>query len=174
MNRYNIDKKWPYSKIIRMFLKRKIICALDKYEDLPPEKPELLVETNLQKGIEIKRFVNWFLEQPKNKKYGLSSIKKCIEDCRQDGFITISTVNGESYTGYDFDSDSSSSLLGMPKIVTKYYQYENICLTSAGRELKNWYFFYPAVLKKMSVWEIVIFGITTGIAIALAHLGLTS
>ena len=154
-----------------MFLKRKLIIALDQYEDEYPDNA--LLGTNRSQGIKRADFIHWFLRHPGSKKLrSAQQLDKCIDDCIEDKYINRNYVEGDGYLVAVQSEDGFYT--GQNKI--KYKQDENIYLSSSGRELEHWYFFWPAVLKKMSIWEIILLGITTSLtlvgAILLAKLGI--
>ena len=75
-------------------MKRKIICALDEYEDIPNRLTTL---TNLETGITQGAFIEWFRKQCKNDKHLYEKVRKCIDDCKEDGYIKEVFVNGQRH-----------------------------------------------------------------------------
>jgi hypothetical protein len=130
-----------YVKIWHMFLKRKIICALDKYEDIELEGKEMayLAKNKRQLGITQRAFIAWFREKNGNDKYTYETVDKCINDCIEDNYIRRVYVNGDAYMRFVPNEDGPTFLA---KTKLPYYQIENISVSSKGRELKHWYFFY--------------------------------
>lgn len=155
-----------------MFLKRKIICALDQYEDIELKPHEVLGAINKREaGITQGAFISWFRTHDKNSKYTYQTVDKCINDCIEDEYINRIFVNGQLSPKQSIHAGMSIMNNLDNTVKWEYEQIENIFVSSKGRELKHWYFFYPSLLEKMSAREIAFFAITTGITILLGYLG---
>lgn len=150
-----------------MFLKRRIILALDKYEDVELAPSHPFAATNKQEeGITQGAFVAWFRDQDKNKIYTYQAVNKCINDCIEDGYINRVYVDAQPYL---VPKQNDEGLIIGTKL--NYPQMENLSLSSKGRDLKHWYFFYPAIVEKMNAKELALLVIGTSITIVLTYLG---
>jgi hypothetical protein len=128
MNRYSIDKGGFWSRIKSMLLKRKVLCALNEYEDTHAKGWSVFHQ--------VKRhdFIAFFLKG--NPDYSDSVIDRCISDCIEDGYIREDLVAGDPYRTPKIDM---SGYHAEAKEVVP--QIEMIHLSSAGRDFKKWSFF---------------------------------
>jgi hypothetical protein len=115
-----------------MKLKRRIIIALDAYEDLPSTSMFHIGGTKRHEGITQGSFIKWFREQRGNDKYDYETLDKAINDSAEDHYINKKIAWGEV---------------------------ENILVSSTGRDLKKWTYYFFAVLNRMGAERLVIEGI---------------
>ncbi len=132
-----------------MLLKRKIIIALDKYEDEPTEMLAFADEdgkipTNRDTGIPKDNFINWFLKQETGRGHAQQQIKKCIADCDEDGYLHI--------TSRVIDKNLGGAL--MPE--QYHIRFDEIVVSSQGRDLKKNTHFFFACLNKMGAERLVV------------------
>lgn len=126
-----MNRSW-WGRIWEMKLKRQIIIALDRYEDLPSASVFHVGSTKLNEGIVQDDFIKWFQEQKRNSKYGYEILDKSINDCVQDHYIDKKIVWGEM---------------------------ENISVSSTGRDLKKRSYYAFAVINRMGADRLIIEGI---------------
>lgn len=154
-------------------MKRKIIRALDKYEDLPPFNRLLMgATTRREEGITQGAFIAWFLKQDGNEKCDYQKVDKCINDCVEDDYIKKDMVDGKTVVKDVIEDEFAFPVVIKKKRFTP--QIENIYVGSKGRDLLKTYYFLPMVIGKMSMKEVMFFAFTTATMLILGYLGIQS
>lgn len=115
-----------------MKLKRRIIIALDIYEDLSSTSMFHVGGTKRHEGITQGSFIKWFREQKGNDRYDYETLDKAINDSIEDHYINKKIAWGEV---------------------------ENISVSSIGRDLKKRTYYFFAVLNRIGAERLVIEGI---------------
>ncbi|MDP2650302.1 MAG: hypothetical protein Q8P16_01935 [bacterium] len=147
-----------------MFLKRKIIIALDKYEDEPTS----------MFGCDATGFI---MHCAMDKDMGLTEpeIRKCVRDCIKDKYIDEETFVYPKATFDIFKTDPTEEYthgeltLRMvdddPATVTV----KRICVSSTGRDLKKPLYFFFASIKRMGANRLIIEGVLILLAATIGY-----
>ena len=137
---------------------RRLVAALDKLDEYGH-------------GVRRNQFYNWIEEQDEWKDVEFGHISKLLHDCIDDNWIGIrieKVTNTVSLTSLSLLTITAEEYKALPTRDVEY-----IYVRSRGREMLKWHFFLPALFEKMSLTQVVVYGLTTAAAITLAYLGIT-
>jgi hypothetical protein len=142
-----------FDKIQPMLKKKQLVGALDKYDSFGT-------------GVRQSDFYRWIHEQKDWENEDIGVISKTLEDCIDDEWIGRRIQQEIDTTRVQVRSWDPINVNTINDLPTRGVGY--IYVRSRGREITKWHFFIPAFLKKMSLWEIIMLGLATGLTIVAA------